>query len=117
MEVNIPQIPQKCTKCGQEMDLWHWARYSGRGPWKGKEQPCSNCGYLINGKKPKIKEINISYINPTFHRGANITSSKKKWHDDIAHRKALPNGDVAIVDDKGNIKEVRPKGTRLRDLK
>jgi hypothetical protein len=35
--------------------------------------------------------------------------NEKVWHEDIKSRKVLPNGDVAIVDQKGRIKEVRPK--------
>ena len=121
MEVNNVSYPveaQVCTHCQEPMDNWMWLRYSGHGPWVGKEWACKKCGYLKNGKKQKVVELPpMPFIKMNEHRGARITSSQAKWDDDIRHRKALPNGDVAIVNDKGEIKEVRPKGQSLRDLK
>lgn len=35
--------------------------------------------------------------------------NEKKWLEDIGKRRQLPNGDVAIVDHKGRIEEVRKK--------
>lgn len=100
------------------MDIWEWLRYSGHGPWVNNIWPCKKCGYLKSGKKPKPIDLKpIGFIKINEHRGAKITSSQRTWDDDINHRRALPNGDVAIINDKGEIKEVRPKGMTLRNLK
>lgn len=116
--INIPTTPHKCNHCGEDMDLWTWARYDGHGPWAEKEWACQKCGFLKNGKKPKPIILKpMGFIKMNEHRGARITSSQKAWDEDIKSRRVLPNGDVAIVDHKGNVKEVRPKGQSLRDLK
>lgn len=98
------------------MDNWSWIRFSGQGNWKDVQWPCKTCGLLKNGKKPKEIKIPHGVFIGGKHRGAAITSDKRKWQEDIASRRLLPNGDVAIVDHKGNIKEVRPKDVSLRNL-
>jgi hypothetical protein len=100
------------------MDNWTWIRFSGQGSWADRYWPCKACGLLKDGSKPpEIETITGGIFVGGKHRGAAITSNRKKWHEDIASRQLLPNGDVAIVDHKGNIKEVRPKGVSLRSLK
>ena len=116
--VNLPTEPMECKNCHEPMDLWTWVRYNGHGPWVKSPWACKKCGLLKDGTQPK--EIIIPpmpFVKMNEHRGARITSSNKAWQDDIAHRRLLPNGDVAIVNDKGQIKEVRPKGSTLKNLK
>lgn len=116
--INLPTEPMKCFNCQEEMGIWDWVRYAGKGPWADKSWACKKCGLKKDGTKPKEVIIPpLGFVKMNEHRGARITSSRTRWEEDINSRKLLSNGDVAIVDHKGNIKEVRPKGQTLRNLK
>lgn len=76
---------------------------------------CPKC--KSNVTKPlEVKEEKET--TPTIHRKPLTEWQKKKlgfyksekaWHQDIESRRILPNGDVAIVNHKGEITEVRPR--------
>lgn len=109
----------KCPFCQFEMTKWLWVRFTGTGIWEGNSLwSCPSCNRLKTGDFPKEVEMpphTIAFIGQ--HRGSSIVRNEKKWLEDIGSRRVLPNGDVAIVNHKGDVKEVRKKGTRLRDLR
>lgn len=96
-----------CQNCGY--------RFQKSYKWALSSSMCPKCQH--NVFKP-FEEIEEKSVNPVIHRKPLTNWEKKKlefyksekaWHKDIESRRVLPNGDVAIVNHKGEITEVRPR--------
>lgn len=79
---------------------------------------CYDCGKEIPDNKFRCNDCLRQILQPPkFRRRRPLTEqearklkwyrNEKSWHDDIRSRKVLPNGKTAIVDSKGQIKEIR----------
>lgn len=98
----------KCLNCGNFFKKeYKWELYSAECP-KCKKNVITFGEYEFK----KEKEEEIRHREPLTNwqkKKLEFYKSEKKWHEDIESRRILPNGDVAIVDHKGEIKEVRPR--------
>ena len=59
---------------------------------------------LVQGEEVRRKPLTASEV-----RRLSWYKNEKKWIEDISKRRNLPNGDVAIVDHRGRVEEVRNK--------
>lgn len=81
--------------------------------WELSRAGCPKCGKeiindleLIDDNNEK-KEIRRKPLTDWEKKKLEFYRDEKKWHQDIESRRILSNGDVAIVDHKGRITEVR----------
>ena len=82
--------------------------------WMSHIGDCPKCGTeaFREGHEPK-EPIKLKPMTEMEQKKLSWYRDENKWHDDIKSRRALPNGDVAIVDHKGKIKEVRTGDGRI----
>jgi len=82
--------------------------------WMSNWGHCPKCGgdMYREGHEPK-ETRKLKPMTEMEQKKLGWYKDERKWHDDIRSRRALPNGDVAIVDHSGKVKEVRTGDGRI----